>query len=738
MAEFGGTMSVRVTDWNRLALKWRSSGQSVLSNFTVFYWQLILYSEEHGRIDSTAQKTYTVTVDGSPTVGTTTIGIGNSTSKVLASGSKIVYHNNDGTKTINVSYSLDFDITFSGKFIGTVNGSGTVTMEPIPRASTPTLSKSGITMGENVTIYTNRKSDAFTHKLYYGWYGTTWYPIYEGTVKDSYVWQIPLSFANNIPDAVQGWGTIRCETYNGTTKLGTADVTFTAYVPSSMKPSCTFKLTDEAGLYSTYGAYVKGLSTLKVIVTPTIAYNSAIASAYVTVGGVKYTKTPFVCELNKAGTQTVTATVIDKRLRSGSHSANISVLDYEAPAVTKLSVERCEADGTESIKGEYAKVKLSATVTALNNKNAANYVLRYRKSGSTTWTEVTLTSLAGNYSVEDYTDAKCIFPADSGSSYDVELLVSDNHYTKSRATSVSTAFALLHWGADGESLAVGKIAEKNGTFEVGIPAEFNGPVVQKGNSYAAHSVGNAGATGYVALAQLTLTGANANAPITFYLTRRNASGTMTVHARFQNVSNTDPALDSITYEGENYGAYLYQTAPSVWRLYVAKTAADDPITIQRWTTSPFMDERLEVAFLKDTQLGSLPDPYYRATPAKLQSLIDYIYPVGSIYLSYSHVSPADLFGGTWVRIENRFLWAVSASGDIGTLGGESSHTLTVDEMPAHSHGSVYSQHATGTKDKAWYTASGSSVAYGAVSTGGGKAHNNMPPYIQISAWRRTA
>lgn len=120
------------------------------------------------------------------------------------------------------------------------------------------------------------------------------------------------------------------------------------------------------------------------------------------------------------------------------------------------------------------------------------------------------------------------------------------------------------------------------------------------------------------------------------------------------------------------------------------------------------------------------------------AIFDAIYPVGSIYLAYNHTNPATLFGGTWVRLENAFLWAVDSKGTIGQTGGEKTHTLTEAELPAHSHGSVYSQHANGTKDKAWYTTAGSSVAYGAVSTGGGEAHNNMPPYIQVSAWRRTA
>ena len=121
------------------------------------------------------------------------------------------------------------------------------------------------------------------------------------------------------------------------------------------------------------------------------------------------------------------------------------------------------------------------------------------------------------------------------------------------------------------------------------------------------------------------------------------------------------------------------------------------------------------------------------------TIFDAILPVGSIIMRYDHTSPNTLYPGTtWTRIENRFLWATTSGGTIGQTGGESEVTLSIDEIPAHSHGSVYSQHASGTKSQAWYTTAGTSLAYGAVETGGDQAHNNMPPYIQVSIWRRTA
>ena len=124
------------------------------------------------------------------------------------------------------------------------------------------------------------------------------------------------------------------------------------------------------------------------------------------------------------------------------------------------------------------------------------------------------------------------------------------------------------------------------------------------------------------------------------------------------------------------------------------------------------------------------------------TLLDLVYPVGSIYLSYSDISPEVLFGGTWTRIENRFLWAIAEGETIGKTGGESTHTLTVDEMPSHTH--TMSNRTASTGDyynlpprTAQAGTTNAGIATVIDAAGGGKAHNNMPPYIQIAVWRRT-
>ena len=116
------------------------------------------------------------------------------------------------------------------------------------------------------------------------------------------------------------------------------------------------------------------------------------------------------------------------------------------------------------------------------------------------------------------------------------------------------------------------------------------------------------------------------------------------------------------------------------------------------------------------------------------------YPVGSIYMSVNSTSPATLFGGTWQRIQDRFLIAAGPTYKAGGTGGEAEHVLTVNEMPSHRHTEIYNPASNGT----FIRAGGAHVALAATKqtytgySGGGQSHNNMPPYLSVYVWKRTA
>lgn len=726
----------------KLRVEWSVGSQSVVDNtssLTVTAFLVSLGSSY--AITSNYPKDMKMTIDGTVYTGQiSTATLSGNQKRQIMTQTVTVKHNADGTRSVPISFGLYLYATLSGvKFnwvYAPASGSATATLDAVPRASKPTLSASSVEMGKTVTITTNRASSNFTHKLFYGWYGTTYTQIATG-VGASYNWTVPLAFANNIPDATKGWGTIRCETYNDSTKLGTADVTFTATVPASVKPSCSIQVLDSTSTKDTYGNLVKGLSKLYVKTTATTSYNSPITAYRVTANGVQYTAAEITTgALTTAGTTTVSAQVTDKRGRtSATASASFTVLDYNAPKITALSVHRCDKDGVEDENGEYIKATFSAAVTSLNSKNTAVYKIQYKKSADSSFTSVDLPALANKYAV---TNHNYIFAADADASYDIIVTVTDNHGSSSRETSASTAFTLMNWRADGTGMGVGKVSEESNTFEVALNNHFYGHTQQEGNRYAFSSPGVAGTNGFVLMAQVQIIAANADTPITFVFSRRQEIAPMTVHLQLKNSALTSSSLTSFRYEGANYSAYAYSPDALTWNIYVLKGSNYDTITLQDWYTSKTMQSRVKVVFPGEL-VDTVPTPYYRATPAPLESLLDYIYPVGSIYLSYSHVDPGTLFGGTWARIENAFLWGTTSGGTIGQTGGESEHTLTINEMPAHSHGDVYSDDVSvTTKRYNWYTAAGDKIDYGPIKTGGGQPHNNMPPYVQVSIWRRTA
>lgn len=128
-----------------------------------------------------------------------------------------------------------------------------------------------------------------------------------------------------------------------------------------------------------------------------------------------------------------------------------------------------------------------------------------------------------------------------------------------------------------------------------------------------------------------------------------------------------------------------------------------------------------------------------------------IYPVGSIYLSVESTSPASLFGGSWERIEDRFLLAAGDSYSIGDTGGEATHTLTIGEMPEHAHSIGNKPGMGGTPQEwfnqwewyikdAWYqfNSGTTTLASRTQYSGSGNPHNNMPPYYTVYMWKRVA
>ena len=144
-------------------------------------------------------------------------------------------------------------------------------------------------------------------------------------------------------------------------------------------------------------------------------------------------------------------------------------------------------------------------------------------------------------------------------------------------------------------------------------------------------------------------------------------------------------------------------------------------------------------------------------------ILDNVYPVGSIYMNVNSTNPGTLFGGTWEQIQGKFLLGMSSSYPAGSQGGEATHTLTSGELPEHYHSvgeqgntvfvypSSRTNSATSSTGNYALVLSNTTNGYVTEQRAGvgrlvtteaienrGQAHNNMPPYLSVYIWKRTA
>ena len=132
-----------------------------------------------------------------------------------------------------------------------------------------------------------------------------------------------------------------------------------------------------------------------------------------------------------------------------------------------------------------------------------------------------------------------------------------------------------------------------------------------------------------------------------------------------------------------------------------------------------------------------------------RDLLEKVYPIGSYYWSSDNKSPSEIFGGSWTKINGRFLFASDSNHYVGETGGEERVTLKINEIPSHSHnydrfwGYFFPGDYISGKDCRYYAyhekdqENNGYRSNSTTSTGGGCSHNNMPPFLTANCWKRT-
>lgn len=370
----------------------------------------------------------------------------------------------------------------------------------------------------------------------------------------------------------------------------------------------------------------------------------------------------------------------------GSYTANAAAvlyavweLAYVAPRITDSTIRRVDDDGRVDDFGTKVRVAFSWET----DKTPVTISVQYKQPSWSNWSSISTTSQKTS-GTEDMVTQDEISTEES---CDIRIIVTDNVGSSTTFASVPSGKYIIDCLSGGNGIAFGKVASAPNA------ADFAWDILDKFGTTVSNGVakytgtGNSGIDPNTTLEELILT--NKNSPISgqlVYIRTVFYSGKSTTNNRAQI-------------------AMPYNTAEPIYRRY-----------------------------------------YYNGSWSSWHNSALDAYPVDSIYISYSHTSPASLFGGTWERITNAFLWASQSDGVMGLKGGEQTHTLTVGEMPSHSHGQYVSWADTSKGDistnydydgwtstgiKAWQ-------GFSTQAQGNGTAHNNMPPYIQVSIWRRTA
>jgi hypothetical protein len=379
----------------------------------------------------------------------------------VASGTKTLTHNSDGTRSFNISIGAAVYYTSV-----TCTGVGSPTLDTIARASD--LSVADGTLGVAQTITADRKSSDFTHTL-------TWKcGSYSGTIATkspatSWSFTPELKLAEGAPNGTNVYCEFTLTTNNGNAAIGSTKKSVWLAIPSSVIPTCGMSLSDAKGYKDTYGGYIQGQSILHVVINGSGIFGSSISSYSASANGTRYISQTFdTAPLKTAGSNTITVGVKDSRGRSASASATITVIPYSVPNIVSFSVNRCNADGTENDRGVYAKVTYQYSVTNLSNKNTFTASLNYKKTTDSQWTSVTITPTESIYNVS----GSNIIAADDAHSYDISLVVTDSFTSISQSTALSTGYCLYHVRASGKGITWGGVAEDDG-FNVKIPAHFH-------------------------------------------------------------------------------------------------------------------------------------------------------------------------------------------------------------------------------------------------------------------------
>lgn len=671
----------------------------------------------------------------------------------IASGTRTVGHNSDGSKTVYCEGKYIANSTANYLPSSSTCG-GNLGLSTIPRASSfGTIT--GNTIGGSQTINIDRKSSAFTHSLWYRIGSGSWVSIGTG-IATSKTWTLPKSLNNEIPNATSLTLTYLLRTYNGGSQIG-GDVTYSFKVNySGEKPTAGSVSITYASLFNNKFIANYSTATIKYSGYGGV-YGSTVKSAQIIFNGSWKGTASYSTGKLTAGTHTYQGVVTDSR-NSSSYAAQKSFTCYQInnPSVS-INAYRSDSAGNANPSGTY--ITIIPTYSA-HNPVGGNSI----KSNSFTCTSLMTTGTAIS------SGAKKIL---SGAAVDSEYIISGtvtDQLGRSSATSIKigTAFAIWDVRPDEKGMAFGRYSTGANKFEVAWNAYFDGLVsgsevkgtevtANRASFYSAIVSGDNGKREWVKLGSISNTTDSHNTVINLYSgngyngeSRQNGWAKIIIKDGYQSTPSTTKAYGvTVELQGmtmDNFKAKILATASNacdVW-VYMPWGYWQGHYTVEHIDTT------------KWTHSGN----HQESEPSGVEQQIKYLYsffPVGAVYISVTAINPSVYFGGTWVTFgQGRTLVGVNTSdSDFNTVektGGNKAQTLVAKIGAYDSRTDKIGYTATGKAGNAGFTYGGSfnaAVAESSISTsrinhhtqvdqGNGNPPTTIQPYVTVYFWKRTA
>lgn len=443
----------------KLRLDYEVTKQSTADNKSTVHMVLYLYANTTGSYNQDGDAYWSI--NGKKTYYT--FSYTSPAWYVLGERTEEISHNNDGTKTV----------TLSGVWCSAISGgwapyslsvSGEVTLPTIPRATTPGIG--GVTMGETAHISLPRASSGFTHTLRYVFGGAA-ETIATG-VTTGYDWLVPESLAAQIPDAASGKGTLTCETYSGSTLIGTKSVTFTASVPGSMKPTvlsgwAAVSYDNSGTAAENMAAWVQGYSKARATFDAskvTCRQGAGVSKFSITYLGKTTAGNPCRTETISTTGATVRCTVTDSRGLTAWEDFSISLLEYAPPALVGADLFRSDGEGAAADGGTHIAGVARARYSELGGLNSVTLKGYWKSVGGSygageTLTVGTVGLVTGDVEIS------------ADRSYIALLVLTDSLGNTARyEENIPTEKVAFHLKEGGKGAAFGKAAETDGLLEL--------------------------------------------------------------------------------------------------------------------------------------------------------------------------------------------------------------------------------------------------------------------------------